>query len=176
MEILFSNHCSMDEETYGKIFSKLGRSFPTVLICLLSAGYGVYMAFRFHFTWYVVLMGIGLVLECIFMFFFTSKFRGKKMFRQACQLSDSGRLETDILFMDEAFENINPFTGEKLTTDYAQIVSLREYDEMYLMLIKGRQFLCLDKYGFVIGNHKDFEDFIREKCSKAKIRFKKTEE
>lgn len=175
MEVLYSNHCEMDEKTYGDIYSRLSRKIPAIIAGLLAAAYGAFMIYYFRATWYLVLLGSGLIVEFIFLAFFSSKYKGKRAFRHTCELYHSDHIEVDTLFMDEAFENINPVTGGRLTIEYTQISSVREMDEKYLLILKSRQFICLNKYGFVIGNYLDFEDFIREKCPKARIRLKKIE-
>lgn len=172
MEVLFSNHCILDEAAYGDIYGIYTKRIRIYVLGLLAGAYGIYMMVRFYKVWYLALIGFLLVIEILFLIFFSSKLRGKKLFKRSCELYQSDHIEIETLFMDNGFETINPVTGGRLMIEYSQIKSCRELHDKYLIILKARQFLCMNKYGFIVGHYVEFQDFLIDKCPGAKIKFK----
>lgn len=173
MEVLFSNHCTFDEITYGEVYALYANRRWTFLLGFLAGAYGIFMILRFYKIWYLALIGCLLVLEVLLLMFFSSKYRGKAAFRRACQLNHTDCIEIETLFMKDRFEAINPAAGGRLQMEYSQIKACKEFQDKFVIILRSRQFLCLEKNNFILGTCGEFQQFLMEQCPKAKFKLKR---
>ena len=79
-------------------------------------------------------------------------------------------LEGQTLFYDDCIVSTNSADNSEVKIDYGKIIKVMQSKNLYLLVMKQKLVIMVNKNGFEKGNCEDFEKFIRTKAVNAKIK------
>ena len=162
MEPLFTNTCLLTKEVYKEAYLAITRS-RRILVVILSAVIFVSSLFEAYWT------------DDVLFYFFAGFFvlfprRAANITSKRSQEIYHEEICSTIRFYDDSMITKSTPSNAEATLRYDQIVQVRASRQLYIITIKQKLLVILDKSKFDQINMIEFEHFLRQKAPKAKFR------
>lgn len=171
MEALFINKFKHTKEN----LIEMNRSYNGIKIFILRvvlfAAFFILSAF-WIFELYDIISGIAtLVLGIIFAVLPTivDRYKAGKEEKRLLILYNEIP-ESTTYFNDDHLFSISETTNGELKLEYNKIIKVKQSRNLYLLILKERLVVMVDKNRFEKGTCKEFEEFIKAKAVNAKIK------
>lgn len=171
MEPLFINNFTHSKEMYiemNKAYSFVSRLIFQIAVAVI---YG-FLAVLLFFYYGNYFSGAAIVLVGVFLFFYpliNTRIHAKKREKQLVELF--GELPSaQNLFFDDYLLSISSADKSELKIEYDKIIKVRQSKNLYLLIMKQKLVIMVDKNRFEKGSCEEFEQFISSKAVNAKIK------
>lgn len=171
MEPLFINNFTHSKEMYiemNKAYSFVSRLIFQIAVAVI---YG-FLAVLLFFYYGNYFSGAAIVLVGVFLFFYpliNTRIHAKKREKQLAELF--GELPSaQNLFFDDHLLAISSADKSELKIEYDKIIKVRQSKNLYLLIMKQKLVIMVDKNRFEKGSCEEFEQFIKSKAVNAKIK------
>ena len=171
MEPLFINNFTHSKEMYiemNKAYSFVSRLIFQIAVAVI---YG-FLAVLLFFYYGNYFSGAAIVLVGVFLFFYpliNTRIHAKKREKQLVELF--GELPSaQNLFFDDYLLAISSADKSELRIEYDKIIKVRQSKNLYLLIMKQKLVIMVDKNRFEKGTSEEFEQFIKSKAVNAKIK------
>lgn len=171
MEPLFINNFTHSKEMYiemNKAYSFVSRLIFQIAVAVI---YG-FLAVLLFFYYGNYFSGAAIVLVGVFLFFYpliNTRIHAKKREKQLVELF--GELPSaQNLFFDDYLLSISSADKSELRIEYDKIIKVRQSKNLYLLIMKQKLVIMVDKNRFEKGRCEEFEQFIKSKAVNAKIK------
>ncbi len=170
MEPLFTNTCLLTKEVYKEAYLAITRS-RRILVVILSAVIFVSSLFEAYWTDDVLFYFFAgfFVLFAVYYFVFFPR-RAANITSKRSQEIYHEEICSTIRFYDDSMITKSTPSNAEATLRYDQIVQVRASRQLYIITIKQKLLVILDKSKFDQINMIEFEHFLRQKAPKAKFR------
>ncbi len=171
MEPLFINNFKQTKDVYlemNKAYSSVSRiayqiAVPVVygfLACFLIFYYGSYFSAAV-----IVVFGILLFFYPLIKLHRIANKR-EKVFVELYGSTPEGQTH----FYDDCLVSTNSADKSEIKIDYRRIIKVKQSKNLYLLIMKQKIVIMVDKNGFEKGTGEEFEQFIKSKAVNAKIK------
>lgn len=171
MEPLFINNFTHSKEMYiemNKAYSFVSRLIFQIAVAVI---YG-FLAVLLFFYYGSYFSGAAIVLVGVFLFFYpliNTRIHAKKREKQLVELF--GELPSaQNLFFDDYLLSISSADKSELRIEYDKIIKVRQSKNLYLLIMKQKLVIMVDKNRFEKGSCEEFEQFIKSKAVNVKIK------
>ena len=171
MEPLFINNFTHSKEMYiemNKAYSFVSRLIFQIAVAVI---YG-FLAVLLFFYYGNYFSGAAIVLVGVFLFFYpliNTRIHAKKREKQLVELF--GELPSaQNLFFDDYLLSISSADKSELRIEYDKIIKVSQSKNLYLLIMKQKLVIMVDRNRFEKGSCEEFEQFIRSKAVNVKIK------
>ncbi len=171
MEPIFINKLKHSREIYietNKAWSKVSRMIITFSILAVYLALALFMYFYYYEIISAIILSIfGIVLS----FYPTARFYifARKREKQLIELYDEIP-ECETMFYDDHLLSVSITSKEEINIKYAKIRKIKQSKNLYLLELGNKLVVMVDKNRFEKGTCEEFEKFIIEKATEAKIK------
>ncbi|MBR2867736.1 MAG: YcxB family protein [Clostridia bacterium] len=171
MEPVYINNLKQTRETLiemNKTYSFASRITFQIAALII---YG-FLAFVLAYFYYNYIGAALIAVLGVFLFFYPLiklHSAAKKREKQILELYGS-MLEGQTLFYDDCIVSTNSADKSEVKIDYGKIIKVKQSKNLYLLVMKQKLVIMVNKNDFEKGNCEDFEKFIRTKAVNAKIK------
>jgi len=171
MESYFENKCRFSKANLLEMTKRI-RKPSTINLFVCSAMLLVCSAVFFFYLYDLALGFAALFLALFFIFFslLLPRVSVNRLQKQHRELYHA-EIVSELAFYDDHLFSTSEQTKGEIKTDYTQIKRILRTQHLYLLQLGVQVVYLVDRNGFTKGNAADFEAFIREKATRAKIRF-----
>ncbi len=171
MDALFINKIKHTKSTYIEMNKKYLFKQIFVIRLLVSIFFCI-MEFIFWYLYDMIAMSVFLIVFTV-VFCLIPEIRirmyAKNNIKQMLTLY--GEIpDVKISFFEENIITENSSNKGELNLDYGKIVKVFQSENLYLLQLDNKIFICVDKNRFEKGTCKEFEKFITQKAFNAKIK------
>lgn len=78
--------------------------------------------------------------------------------------------ESTTYFYDDNLLTVNDENNGELKVEYDKIIKIKQSKNLYLLILKEKMYIMVDKNRFEKGSCEEFEEFIKAKAINAKIK------
>ena len=171
MEPLFINDIRQTKEMYiemNKAYSSASQIAYKIAVPLVY-GFLAFVLIYFYYNF----IGAAIVAAAGVLLFFYPLIKlhrvAKKREKQIVELYGS-ELEGQTLFYDDHLVSTGFNDKSEIKIEYGKIIKVRQSRNLYLLIMKQKLVIMVDKNRFEKGSCEEFEQFIKEKATNAKIR------
>lgn len=171
MEPVFINKFKHTKENYiemNKAYSFLTRMIFGLffLIVYLALAFFIYF-YLYNLITAIIIAVIGVILA----FYPAAKIRIIAHKREKKFLELYGEIpKGKTLFFEDHLFSVSETDKAELNLDYNKIIKVKQSKNMYLLILKNKLIVFVDKNSFERGTCEEFEKFIKEKAANAKIK------
>lgn len=171
MEPIFINKLKHSREIYietNKAWSKVSRMIITFSVLAVYLALALFMYFYYYEIISAIILSIfGIVLS----FYPTARFYifARKREKQLIELYDEIP-ECETMFYDDHLLSVSITSKEEINIKYAKIRKIKQSKNLYLLELGNKLVVMVDKNRFEKGTCEEFEKFIIEKATEAKIK------
>lgn len=169
MDAVFINKFKHTKQNYAEAYKggyPLMKSAPYIVLALLYFALAIFIYYHFHDI-------IPTIIITVFGIFFTVypvirlRIITEKQQKQFLLLYN-GIPESITHFCDDRLVSTSLTNKSEISVEYDKIIKLKQTKNLYLLTLKEKIILMVDKNEFEKGTCEDFEKFIVSKCVNAK--------
>jgi hypothetical protein len=171
MEPVLINICPFNKETLTEMVKTTRKASRIVItVCVVIF---LLLAAVNYFLLYDVFMAIMMLFCAAFFGVFEALVPGisvKKILKRYDELHHT-EIDSELHFLEDSIFSTSPQTKSESTILYPQIKKVLRSKNLYIIRIGAQLVLLVKKDGFTKGGCADFEVLMRQKATKAKIKF-----
>lgn len=171
MEPLFINDIKQTKEMFIEMNKAYSSASQIAYKIAVPVVYG-FLAFVLIYFYYNFIGAAVVAAARVLLFFYPQiklHIAAKRREKQIVELYGSA-LEGQTLFYDDNLVSTSFNDKSEVKIDYGKIIKIRQSKNLYLLIMKQKIVVMVDKNRFEKGNCEEFEKFIKTKAVNAKIK------
>lgn len=171
MEEILVNVCPFNKETLTELVKATRK--PSRIVIAVCVVVLIALSAVNYFLLYDVFAAVMTLFFAVFFGVFEAlvpRISVKKTLKRYDELYHA-EVVSELHFTEDSIFSTSPQTKAESTLLYTQIKKVLRTKNLYIIRLGAQLALLVDKYGFTQGGCADFELLMRQKATKAKIKF-----